>query len=143
MDFSRNFTQASYFVARSRSASRSETARYQIRSGNLSPKLIIEELFNSRTITAIADLPSGLDNLVHNLSPLSSITVENLIQQHTLYPFYAPFLPPKRAKQLDASADLIDADLVKTIMQVATIMAHENNQESSKFLIFIARQLAK
>ena len=49
----------------------------------------------------------------------------------------------KEPEVLDASADLIDANLVKTIMQVATIMAHENNQEGSKFLIFIARQLAK
>ena len=81
----------------------SAIARYQIRSGNLSPKLTIEELFNSRTITATADLPSGLDNLVQNLSPLSSITVESLIQQHTLYPFYAPFLPPKRARKIETS----------------------------------------
>ena len=49
----------------------------------------------------------------------------------------------KEPEVLDASADLIDANLVKTIMQVATIMAHENNQEGSKFLIFIARQLSK
>ena len=49
----------------------------------------------------------------------------------------------KEPEVLDASADLIDENLIKTIMQVATIMAHENNQESSKFLIFIARQLAK
>ncbi|MEL6987155.1 MAG: TniQ family protein, partial [Bacteroidota bacterium] len=42
----------------------SAIARYQIRSGNLSPKATIEELFNSRTITATADLPCGLDNLV-------------------------------------------------------------------------------
>lgn len=49
----------------------------------------------------------------------------------------------KEPEILDASADLIDENLIRTIMQVATIMAHENNQEGSKFLIFIARQLAK
>ena len=49
----------------------------------------------------------------------------------------------KEPEVLDASADLIDENLIKTIMQVATIMAHEDNQEGSKFLIFIARQLAK
>mgnify|MGYP001817711171 CR=1 FL=1 len=49
----------------------------------------------------------------------------------------------KEPEVLDASADLIDENLIRTIMQVATIMAHENNQEGSKFLIFIARQLAK
>lgn len=49
----------------------------------------------------------------------------------------------KEPEILDASADLIDESLIRTIMQVATIMAHENNQEGSKFLIFIARQLAR
>ncbi len=49
----------------------------------------------------------------------------------------------KEPEVLDASADLIDETLIKTMMQVATIMAHENNQEGSKFLIFIARQLAR
>ncbi|MEO1673589.1 MAG: TniQ family protein, partial [Cyanobacteria bacterium J06631_2] len=77
----------------------SAIARYQIRSGNLSPKVTIEELFGSRTITATADLPCGLDNLVANLPPYSSVTAESLIEDHTLYTFYAPFLPPKRAKR--------------------------------------------
>ncbi|MDJ0692100.1 MAG: hypothetical protein QNJ41_26850 [Xenococcaceae cyanobacterium MO_188.B32] len=49
----------------------------------------------------------------------------------------------KEPEILDASADLIDENLIRTIVQVATIMAHENNQEGSKFLIFIARQLAR
>ncbi len=49
----------------------------------------------------------------------------------------------KEPEVLDASADLIDENLVRTIVQVATIMAHEDNQEGSKFLIFIARQLAR
>lgn len=49
----------------------------------------------------------------------------------------------KEPEVLDASADLIDKNLVKTMMQVATIMAHENNQEQSKFLVFIARELSK
>ncbi|MDJ0531678.1 MAG: TnsD family transposase [Xenococcaceae cyanobacterium MO_207.B15] len=81
----------------------SAIARYQIRSGNLSPKLTIEELFNSRSITANADLPCGLDNLVKNLPPHSSITVDSLIQHHTLYRFYSPFLPSKRARQIAIS----------------------------------------
>ncbi|MFQ4168339.1 hypothetical protein [Scytonema millei] len=44
---------------------------------------------------------------------------------------------------LDAQPDLLDADLVKTMMQVATVMAHQDNQDAAKFLIHIARQLAK
>ncbi|PPS44880.1 hypothetical protein [Chroococcidiopsis sp. TS-821] len=44
---------------------------------------------------------------------------------------------------LDAQPNLLDADLVKTMMQVATLMAHEGNQDAAKFLIHIARELAK
>lgn len=43
---------------------------------------------------------------------------------------------------LDAHPDLLDADLVKTLVQVATVMAHEDNQDAAKFLIHVARQLA-
>ena len=95
-------------------------ARYQIRSGNLSPKSNIEELFNSRTITATADLPCGLDNLVQNLPSYSPITVESLIQNHTLYPFYAPFLPPKRAREIK---DSMKSDRGGNIHTLAGIMA--------------------
>ena len=49
----------------------------------------------------------------------------------------------KEPEVLDASVDLIDENFIKAVMQVATVMAHENNQEGSKFLIFIARQLSK
>lgn len=44
---------------------------------------------------------------------------------------------------LNAQLDLIDAGLVQTMMQVATVMAHENNPEGARFLIHVARQLAK
>ena len=49
----------------------------------------------------------------------------------------------KEPEVLDASVDLLDANFIKTTMQVAAIMAHENNQDGAKFLIFIARQLSK
>jgi hypothetical protein len=43
---------------------------------------------------------------------------------------------------LDNNLDLIDEGLIKILMQVATMMAHENNPDGAKFLIFIARQLS-
>lgn len=43
---------------------------------------------------------------------------------------------------LDAQAELLDAGLVQTMVQVATVMAHEDNQDAAKFLIHVARQLA-
>jgi hypothetical protein len=43
---------------------------------------------------------------------------------------------------LDAHLDLLDPGFINTLMQVATMMAHDDNQDGAKFLIFIARQLA-
>ncbi|HEY9623109.1 MAG TPA: hypothetical protein V6C78_22325 [Crinalium sp.] len=44
---------------------------------------------------------------------------------------------------LDSQPELLDADFVKALMQVATMMAHQDNQDGAKFLIYVARQLSK
>lgn len=75
-------------------------ARYHIRSGNTGIKLTMQELFNSHDAIATADLPCNLAKLAINLSLISQISAEELIQHHTLYPFYAPFLPQERSQQI-------------------------------------------
>ncbi|PZU99812.1 MAG: hypothetical protein DCE90_00485 [Pseudanabaena sp.] len=44
---------------------------------------------------------------------------------------------------LDAHSDLLDEGLVKMLVKVATYYAHHNNQDAAKFLIHVARELAK
>jgi len=44
---------------------------------------------------------------------------------------------------LDAHAELLDPGLVQAMMQVATYMAHHDNQDGAKFLVHVARELAK
>ena len=44
---------------------------------------------------------------------------------------------------LDCSPDLLDAGFVNTLMQTASYFAHQDNPEVAKFLIFIARELAR
>jgi hypothetical protein len=44
---------------------------------------------------------------------------------------------------LEAQTELIDSGLVQTILQVATMFAHEGNQDGAQFLFFIGRELAK
>jgi hypothetical protein len=44
---------------------------------------------------------------------------------------------------LEANKELIDANFVEIIVQVATAFAHQGNQDGAKFLFFIARELAK
>jgi hypothetical protein len=38
---------------------------------------------------------------------------------------------------------LIDADFIKAALKVATIFAHEGNQEGAQFLVHIAREISK
>lgn len=75
-------------------------ARYHVRSGNISPKATIEELFGSRSVTAVVDLPANIDSLISNLPIGNNQTSEKLIMENTLYPFYSAFLPPERAKTI-------------------------------------------
>ncbi|HAC62849.1 MAG TPA: hypothetical protein DCF68_04760 [Cyanothece sp. UBA12306] len=44
---------------------------------------------------------------------------------------------------LEARMDLVDEKFIRTLMEVATAQAHQGNQDGAKFLIFIARELAK
>lgn len=75
-------------------------ARYHLRSGNTGPKLTVHELFGSRNAIATADLPCNLESLAAKLRLISRVTVEKLIQNHTLYPFYGAFLPHERSQQI-------------------------------------------
>ncbi len=44
---------------------------------------------------------------------------------------------------LESQPELIDADFVQTVLQVATAFAHEGNQDGAQFLFFVGRELAK
>lgn len=44
---------------------------------------------------------------------------------------------------LEGSSDLLDADFVQALMQTASYFAHNDNPEAAKFLVFIARELAR
>lgn len=78
----------------------STLARFHVRSGNISPKATIEELFGFRSVTAVVDLPSNIDSLISNMPIGSNYIAERLIMENTLYPFYSAFLPPERAKTI-------------------------------------------
>jgi DNA-binding protein Fis len=76
-------------------------ARYHLRSGNTSPKITIEELFEKRTVRSVWDLPANLNILLSQLG--SYWHADQLILNHTMYPYYAAFLLPKQAKQVKQS----------------------------------------
>lgn len=43
---------------------------------------------------------------------------------------------------LDSEPELLDAGLVKTLMQVASHFAHHDNADAARCLIFVARELS-
>lgn len=75
-------------------------SRYFIRSGNISYKSALDDLFSNRSLTTSIILPSGISSLVKNLPPYSHIDEQQLIHRHTLYLFYSAFLPHDRAKDI-------------------------------------------
>ncbi len=58
--------------------------------------MTIEDLFNSRTATAVTDMPCNINALYYNLPEVSKIQPEKMIMSYTLFPYYAAFLPQKR-----------------------------------------------
>ncbi|MGG4507884.1 TnsD family transposase [Heyndrickxia sporothermodurans] len=78
-------------------------ARYHVRSGNVSIKATQKDVYGTDSITAIMDLPSHIHRIMENLPVGHHYTPEYLIANHTLYPFYAAFLPPDHAAKVKES----------------------------------------
>ncbi|MEA5025893.1 hypothetical protein SDC9_45764 [bioreactor metagenome] len=77
-------------------------ARYSVKVGNLSAKVALRDLYDITSVTAVVDLPGHISRLVGRL-PLGGYTAEKLIYNHTLFPFYSPFLSDERAQLVFAS----------------------------------------
>ncbi|MFT4413449.1 TnsD family Tn7-like transposition protein [Bacillus sp. UMB0728] len=78
-------------------------ARYHVRSGNVSIKATQKDIYGIDSITAIMDLPSHIFRIMENLPVGHRYTSEYLITNHTLYPFYAAFLPVGHAAKVKES----------------------------------------
>lgn len=74
----------------------SVVARYHIRSRNLLFSQTLEDLFNSANISSKVVLPNCLKALTDKLIEGSHITSNNIIDGHTLFPLFCPFVPLER-----------------------------------------------
>lgn len=75
-------------------------ARYARRVGYPNLKNVVDELFGSQHIIASIPFASHLDYFVAHQPQVHRFTAELLIAEHTLLPFYTPFLPWERTEQL-------------------------------------------
>jgi hypothetical protein len=80
----------------------SACARYYSRSLANSQKTVMNELFNNPECCAVVDLPTHLREFVAQLPP-GTTNEKVIVFNHTLYPYYGPFLPKERAEQIYAS----------------------------------------
>lgn len=77
-------------------------ARYGARVRYSNVKSVTKELFGPRSDTATIDLPSNLSYFATALPAGTSLTLERLINGHTLLPFFSAFIPPERVLLLKA-----------------------------------------
>lgn len=75
----------------------STIARAGVRYGLVSPKQLLDEVFESRGVSATLDLPNHLATISRCL--LDDFSTERLIYEHTLFPIYAPFVPEERRQR--------------------------------------------
>ncbi|TYS59357.1 hypothetical protein FZC76_22375 [Sutcliffiella horikoshii] len=73
-------------------------ARYHLISGNIAQKQSISSLFDNKMVCATVDLPAHIKYLSKQLNNI--YTVNQLIWNHTLYPYYSTFLSEEKAKQI-------------------------------------------
>lgn len=76
----------------------SAIARYHFYSGNLDCKDTLEELFGSRSVIPSVEIGSYFSVLAEQLGPHYS--VESLLANHTIYPYYASFLSNDRQEEV-------------------------------------------
>src|SRR4051812_21462747 len=75
-------------------------ARYSDRMYYDNQVSVTKDLHNGKKFRAIIDLPGHLDDFLASLPPSHCYTAEELIEKHTLLPYYAPFLPTDRVERL-------------------------------------------
>lgn len=77
----------------------SATYRY----GYWSPKGFLDVLYGSRTVVAVADLPSNLQVLAQSTQEAWALSAEELARRHTLFGYYAHFRTERQRQKVLAT----------------------------------------
>ncbi|WDM21264.1 TnsD family Tn7-like transposition protein [Paenibacillus polymyxa] len=72
-------------------------ARVGIRSGNVSHRAILADIFGTDRFTACLELQPGISSIISNLPVGSKISANQLIFQNSMYPFYTAFRDEEQA----------------------------------------------
>lgn len=78
-------------------------ARVGIRSGNISQRAILMDIFGTDRFTACLELQPGISNIVSNLPVRSTISTNQLILHNSMYLFYTAFRDEEQAHAIYVS----------------------------------------
>ena len=78
----------------------STVARAGVHDGETSPKQLLDQVFLNRKVIATVDLPSHVQSIAQQYPENGEPSTASLIDQHTLLPIYAPFMPAERVLKL-------------------------------------------
>lgn len=95
----------------------SVVARYHLRSNNSSPKWTLKDVYGTENVIATIDLPSHIGELSRR-NIVKNISVDQWINEHTFYPFYAPFMPRNRAILLRKLMESGDGSGIHTLVGI-------------------------
>ena len=81
----------------------SQIARYHRHSCSPGYKQTLSELFSSRTVAAVVDLPAHLERLQQHTEHITRQSAHDILWRQTLFPAYAPFLEVELAEKVRGS----------------------------------------
>lgn len=102
-------------------------ARYCDRMQYPSRRSVVQELFGTKNVVASMELPSHIEDFVAGLPPGHHYTADLLIDNHTLLPFYGPFLPPERLRHL--RQDMLGRNGPAIHMRAGLMASHVSSPE--------------
>lgn len=73
-------------------------ARYRRMSGMVSKRALIRDLFGELSIFNSSYFPQYIRAFISNLPPTSQISCNEIIMNHTMFPFYTAFLTPEKTE---------------------------------------------
>ncbi|WP_224958692.1 TnsD family Tn7-like transposition protein [Geomonas subterranea] len=116
-------------------------ARYHYRAGNLAYKHTSQELLGSATAAALTLYPSNLEHLCSQLHNDSLINADMLVENHTFFPLYRPFLSnSRRDKALSYMKGSNRGDQRRTLKGFIRFNSHIANFKYCKRCIAADRQ---
>lgn len=75
-------------------------ARYQRMAGIVSRGALMKDVFGKNIGAKSILFPTGIDRFINNLPPTSKISANEIIFNHTMFPFYAAFLSKERTNYI-------------------------------------------